>query len=78
MSTFNSRVRNLLNQRGLTIKDLADRIGMHREALSKILNNRVDPTFGTAERIAEGLDLQLYELISPEEPAAAAKPVHAA
>jgi transcriptional regulator with XRE-family HTH domain len=68
MSLFNQRVIEKLHADGLTIKDLADKIGMHRQALSKILNGHVDTTMGNAERIAEGLEVTLYELICPEEP----------
>lgn len=68
MSLFNERVTEKLQSDGLTIKDLADKIGMHRQALSKILNGHVDTTMGNAERIAEGLGVSLYELIRPAEP----------
>lgn len=57
MSLFNQRVIEKLDADGLTIKDLADKIGMHRQALSKILNGHVDTTMGNAERIAEVLRL---------------------
>lgn len=67
MTLFNRRVVEKLQAKGLTIKDLADKIGMHRQALSKILNGHVDTTMGNAERIAEGLELSLYELIKPED-----------
>lgn len=66
MTTFNENVRRKLEEKGLTVKELAERIGMYREALSKILNGRVDTTIGNAERIAEGLEVPLYELITPK------------
>ena len=67
MTNFNTNVRRLLAQRGMTVKELAERIGMYREALSKILNGKVDTTMGNAERIAEGLEVHLYDLIKPTE-----------
>lgn len=67
MSIFNQNVRSKLAEKGLTVKELAERIGMYREALSKILNGKVDTTMGNAERIAEGLDTPLYELITPQK-----------
>ena len=67
-SLFCQRVIEKLHADGLTINDLADKIGMLRQALSKILNGHVDTTMGNAERIAEGLEVTLYELIYPEEP----------
>jgi transcriptional regulator with XRE-family HTH domain len=66
MQTFSSNVRGVIDQKALTITELAENIGMPREALSKILNGRVDPTTGTLQRIADGLGVQLWELLKPE------------
>ena len=68
MTTFNDNVRKKLTEKGLTIQDLAEKIGMYREALSKILNCKVDTTLGSAERIADGLEVPLHELITPAKP----------
>lgn len=65
MTLFNENVLRMLSERNLTVKDLADKIGMHRQGLSRILNGHVDTTMGNAERIAEGLDIPLHELITP-------------
>ena len=67
MTNFNQNVIKLLAERKMTVKELADRIGMHRQSLSKILNGHVDTTMGNAERIAEGLEVHLYDLIKPTE-----------
>lgn len=77
MTNFNQNVIKLLAERKMTVKELADRIGMHRQSLSKILNGHVDTTMGNAERIAEGLEVHLYDLIKPaetEEPKRRRKP----
>ena len=66
MTLFNDNVRKKLAEKGLTVRELAERIGMFREALSKILNGHVDTTMGNAQRIADGLDTPLFELITPE------------
>jgi transcriptional regulator with XRE-family HTH domain len=55
MSLFNQRVIEKLHADGLTIKDLADKIGMHRQALSKILNGHVDTTMGNANESRRAL-----------------------
>lgn len=67
MTTFNENVLRKMTEKNLTVKDLADRIGMHRQGLSRILNGHVDTTMGNAERIAEGLETPLYELVTPEK-----------
>jgi transcriptional regulator with XRE-family HTH domain len=69
MSIFNTNVIRRLEAAGLTIKELADKIGMQRTSLSRILNGHVDTTIGNAERIAAGLDTTLTELITAEKPA---------
>lgn len=74
MDIFNKNVRLALAAKGLTITDLADQIGMHRQELSKILNGRVDPTSGTLNRIAVGLDSPLWELLRPQQTAAKERP----
>ncbi len=67
MSILNRNVRLKLAEKGMTVKDLAERIGLYREALSRILNGKVDTTIGNAERISEALDTPLCELIKPQK-----------
>lgn len=67
MQTFSDNVRAALDAESLTITQLAERIGMPREAVSKILNGRVDPTTATLNRIAEGLNVPLWELLKPSK-----------
>ena len=55
MRLFIQRVIEKLHADGLTIKDLADKIGMHRQALSKILNGHVDTTMGNANESRRAL-----------------------
>lgn len=77
MTNFNQNVLRLLAEKQMTVKDLAEKIGMHRQGLSRILNGHVDTTMGNAERIAEGLQVHLYDLIKPmesEEPKRRRKP----
>ena len=67
MQTFSLNVRRFIDLKALTITELAGQIGMHRQELSKILNGRVDPTTATLARIADGLGVQLWELLKPEK-----------
>ena len=67
MQTFSDNVRAALDAESLTITQLAERIGMHRQEVSKILNGRVDPTTATLNRIAEGLNVPLWELLKPSK-----------
>lgn len=67
MTIFNANVRRVLQDRGLTIQDLAKSLGMHRETLSKILNGRVDTSMGNGQRIADALGVEFSELVRPAE-----------
>ena len=67
MTIFNDNLREALLIKKLTITEFAEQIGMPREALSKILNGRVDPTTSTLNRIAEGLGTNLHELFRPAD-----------
>lgn len=67
MTIFNDNVRAELASEALSIADLAEQIGMKREQLSKILNDRVDPSSSTLNRIAMGLNKPLWELFRPSE-----------
>lgn len=58
------RVRKLRTERGLTQKELALRGGVSHSALSKIENSQLSPTFETILRIADGLDIDVSELLS--------------
>jgi transcriptional regulator with XRE-family HTH domain len=58
------RVRQLRTDKDLTQKELARRGGVSHSALSKIENSQLSPTFETILRIAEGLSIDVSELLS--------------
>lgn len=62
MSKF--RILELCKQKGITQKDLAEKIGMTPVGLAKAANG--NPTFETLEKIAEGLNVPVPELFAPQ------------
>lgn len=62
MSKF--RVLELCKQKGITQKDLAEKIGMTPVGLAKAANG--NPTFETLEKIADGLGVTVPELFAPQ------------
>ena len=58
MSKF--RILELCKQKGITQKDLAEKIGMTPVGLAKAANG--NPTFETLEKIADGLGVPIPEL----------------
>lgn len=64
MSKF--RILELCKERGITQKDLAEKIGITPVGLAKAANG--NPTFETLEKIADGLSVEVSELFAaPKE-----------
>ncbi len=58
------RIKELIKEKGYTQQSLADRLGIARESLSRML---VSPSYPTLEKIANALEVNIWELfISPE------------
>lgn len=64
VENLGQRVRQLRTERELTQKELARRGGVSHSALSKIENSQLSPTFETILRIADGLGIDVSELLS--------------
>ena len=58
------RILELCKQKGITQKDLAEKIGMTPVGLAKAANG--NPTFETLEKIAVGLNVSVPELFAPQ------------
>ena len=59
----------LRKQRGLTQNELADRLGINRVSLSRILSNKNDIRVSTITKIADAIGCDVAEFFKPEEPA---------
>ena len=55
-------VKEVCKEKGLTIQDLADKMEMKRESLSRAING--NPTLETLERIANALEVDVPELFT--------------
>ena len=64
-----SRVRSLRQQRGMTLKELGRKAGLSHPFLSQLERGLARPSVGSAERIAEALDVPVGLLWSPQSPA---------
>jgi putative transcriptional regulator len=60
-------IQQVLSAKKMTQSQLADRVGIKREYLNKIINSRITPTVGLALRIGQALDMQVEELFSALE-----------
>lgn len=61
------RVRDLREEQGLTITDLANRAGLTRNAVSRIELGRRTPGSTTVEKLARGLGVEPGDLYTQEE-----------
>lgn len=57
------RIKEVLKEKGITLKDLAAMLGITNVALSRIVNGNT--TIETLRKIAEALDVDVRELIVP-------------
>lgn len=59
------RIKEIIKQRGMTIGDLAEKLGVSRQALSRQIQGKL--LVETAERIAMALDVPIWQLFVSEE-----------
>ena len=60
------RVKDLLREKGITQKDLADKLSITEVGLSKSLSEKGNPTITTLENIANALNVGFVELFVPK------------
>ena len=65
--TFGERVRQLRTPKGLTLRDLASKVGVGFTYISKVENGRLDfgdfPSEALIHKLAEALDADVSELL---------------
>ncbi|WP_368337033.1 helix-turn-helix domain-containing protein [Parabacteroides merdae] len=57
-----SRIKELLKERGVTISNLAEQIGTTQTSLSRALGENGNPTYETLSKIAKVLSVDMSEL----------------
>lgn len=57
-----SRIKELLKEKGITISDLADKIGTAQTSLSRALGENGNPTYETLNKISKALGVDMSEL----------------
>ncbi len=60
------RVKELMKERGISMQELAEKIGGNREVISRALNG--NPTYSVLANIAAALDVSVPELFISEKP----------
>lgn len=61
------RLKEILAQRGITLKDFAQMSGISQSNLSNYLNGNISPTLDTLKKIASFLNVELVELFKEKD-----------
>jgi len=61
------RLKEILAQRGITLKDFAQSSGISQSNLSNYLNGNISPTLDTLKKIASFLDIDVVELFREKD-----------
>ena len=62
-----AHIKALRQERGWTLEQASERIGLSRSALSKIEREQMSPTFSALRKLAHGFGLGLPELLESEK-----------
>ena len=57
------RIKEVCKEKGITVSQLAEKMGIKQESLSRAING--NPTLETLERIANALEVDITELFAP-------------
>ena len=56
------RVKNICKQQGITLRELAERMSIAPEVVTRILSENGNPTLSTMVNMAKALNVEVYEL----------------
>ena len=56
------RVKSICKQQGITLKELAERMSVTPEVITRMLSDNGNPTLSTLMNMAKALNLPVYEL----------------
>lgn len=58
------RIKEVIKEKGYTITSLADKLGIARESLSRMI---VSPSYPTLEKISTALNVPMWQLFTSKE-----------
>ena len=61
------QIKEALKKRGLKQNDLADRLGINRVSLSRLLSDKNDMRISTIKKIADAIGCDVAEFFTPAE-----------
>lgn len=65
---MNYRIKEICDLKGIKVKSLTDKVGISLPALYNISNGKMSPKIDTLEKIAEALDVPMWQLfVDPDK-----------
>lgn len=61
------QLREILKERGLTLKTFSEMSGISQPNLSNYINGNISPTLDTLEKIAKALNVEIHDLFPQKE-----------
>lgn len=61
------RIKEVLKEQNVTAKELAERVGISRENITNIINEKSKPAFDTLIKISEAINVPMSELFSDNQ-----------
>lgn len=61
---MNLRLKDILEERNISLTSISEKTGIEKGNLSAISNNKKNPTIETLEKIAQSLNIELWELFT--------------
>ena len=61
------RIKEIMQEKGVTSASLSTMIGIHKVSISNIINGKINPSAETLEKIAEALGVEMWELFASKE-----------
>lgn len=63
------QIKEALKKRGIKQNELAERLGINRVSLSRLLSDKNDMRMSTIKKIADAIGCDVAEFFTPAEPA---------
>lgn len=60
------RIKEICKLKGITLNDLAERVGISQPSISGISTGKQKPSFDTLEKLADALNVSPAELFAPQ------------
>lgn len=60
-------IKDIAKEKGITLNEIAEKVGITQPSISRIVNGRMNPTLDTLEKIADSLGVGITELFKRED-----------